>query len=152
MRLIDQVISKCFYVGRMAYDADTWGWKWVEGGSDIPKWRGIYFLLSSRGIEKVGSARGQKGMKRRFADYVRRCKRLRTEDRTCVLWDRVMTGEMKGEEIRVYCMEIDDSLQHVETALGCVEVNSGFVLGVEAHYFSQAVTENEPMRLCGMNP
>ena len=151
MGLLDDVVGKCRKLGRMKYDPSVWGWAWVEGGKP-PRTKGVYFLVSSHGIEKVGSARGQNGMKRRLSDYVRRCSRLRVEDRTCVLWDRVMTGEMQGEEVDVYCIEVDETLMKVVTPLGEVELEANIVLGLEAHYFKLAVAEREPMRLCGASP
>lgn len=152
MSLLEDVVGKCVKLGRMRYEPSVWGWAWVERICDVPRTKGVYFLVSPRGIEKVGSARGVNGMKRRMSDYVRKCSRLRVEDRTCVLWDRVMTGEMAGVEVDVYYIGVEDTYVRASTPLGEVELEAGIVLGLEAHYFKRAVSEGEPMRLCGSAP
>lgn len=148
-RLSWMVEESCRFLGRMEYRGRSWSW---VGGcpSDVPRDRGVYFLVSEEGVEKVGSARGRGGLKQRLSGY---CRAKSSDDRmdsTDLLWRRVMVGgELAGRVVSVYCIVLPCRLEEVVTDLGRVSVEFVPVLEVEAHYFRLAVEGGEPMRLSG---
>jgi len=153
VKLIDLVRKNCALLGMLEYDSTRWGWKWTEGGTDIPRSRGVYFLVSSHGIEKVGSALGRGGIRQRMSNYTRKYSQLKASDPTNMLWDTSMNGCLRGESISVYFMVVpDEEPRSIETPLGSVEVIMNPTLNIEAHFFGIAKREGEPMRLCGGSP
>ena len=153
MKLVELVRKNCSLLGKLAYDPNSFGWKWIEGGADLPRLRGVYFLVSIYGIEKVGSARGRCGIRQRFFNYTRKYDQLNSSDPTNVLWHSMMSSCLLGEEISVYYMEVpDEEMRVISTPIGSFSSKVNVTLNVESHFFKTAMEEKEPMRLCGKAP
>ena len=147
MKMVEEVEKYAMKLGVMKYDGG--GWEWEEVVGSVTKKKGIYFLVSEHGIEKVGSARGKYGLRGRLQGYCRKKVDETKRDSTDMLWERVMEGELRGERISVYCLEMDECIEEVETKMGVVRVEYVPVLEVEAYYFREARLRGEPMRLSG---
>jgi len=147
-RFVDMVREAATYLGDMIYEDCRW--KWCNQEVSPPKARGVYFLVSEEGVEKVGSARGRRGIRGRLADYCRGKSSRDAMDSTDRLWNRVMVeGELDGRRLHVYCVEVPVRVEEVVTALGRLVVEFAPVLDVEAYYFVAAKRSGEPMRLSG---
>lgn len=147
-RLVDGVVESCVYLGRMEYRGTSW--IWVDRCDEVPEEPGVYFLVSDEGVEKVGSARGLRGLRGRLAGYCRSKSEGSRMDSTDELWKRVAgTGELAGRGLDVYCIVLPRRLMEVVTDIGRVSVEFVPVLEVEAHYFGEAKRCGEPMRLSG---
>jgi hypothetical protein len=148
--LLNSIQSSATYGGRLKYRKSGYGWEWDKQGN-LPSIKGVYFLLSKHGIEKVGSANGKFGLKGRIRQYTRKNKKL-PNDATDILWNRIMSNELLNEYIDVYYIVIEGTLNNVHTSIGTIEVISCPILEVETSLFYQAKNQAEPMRLAGKSP
>lgn len=148
--LLNEILRAGTKVGKIRYRISHYGWEWIEK-KEIPIEKGVYFLVSKTGIEKVGSARGKKGLKGRLSQYTLKHKTLK-KDHTNIKWHEIMTNDMVDETIDVYCISIQDFDHQIVTPIGNVDIKMCGVLEAEEFFFYKAKKELEPMRLSGNCP
>jgi hypothetical protein len=154
--MIDTIMSSdaIRHLGTMRYVADRHGFVWREGGDAVPSEKGVYFLLSPAGLEKVGSATGRGGLRQRLRGYTAGSTTLK-DDPTNHRWHRVMTGPLAGAPIAVYGMTVSDEVARVETPFGPMTLPFNATLALEAALFrlaSAGEPSKHPMRLAGAAP
>ena len=106
------------------------------------KRRGVYAFVSQYGIEKVGKIDNAKGISRRSYQYSRGAL---LKDASDILWDRTMTGELKGETLEFYFIHVPDAQEIV-----CgISLETAPIRALELELSKMARGEDSPMRLSG---
>ena len=84
----------------VTYNEERYSFNMIKQMSTVS---GVYIIMDKNGnILKFGKAEGKEGLKDRMGTY--RAK-LALNDRTTIMWNRVMTNELKDEILKVYYIE-----------------------------------------------
>jgi hypothetical protein len=65
---------------------------------------GVYFIVCDDCIQKVGKAEGKYGLKGRMSQYTGNKVKTFQNDKTDVLWNSVMTNELKNKKLEMYVL------------------------------------------------
>lgn len=126
-------------------------WKEDKGFIGFPKGltddRGVYFVVSQYGIEKVGKADGKFGFKGRMISYKSsiNSKNKSPRDASCKLWEEMMMSELHGEVLSIYFIDVPLITQKIHG----VEVITSAAREFEEQMSIAAREANQPMRLAG---
>ena len=122
------------------------GWRFYNRNAS-DKRRGVYAFIGVDGIEKVGKTEDADGIRSRTGSYIRSLKRIRDnkEDSSDLLWDKVMTNDLKGQTLEFYFLPVETKTEKIHG----IEIEIDGIRALEKELSTRARAEDNPMRLSG---
>ena len=142
------VIDRFKKLGELWSDVEYTETGWTFNNRDASDTRrGVYAFIGINGIEKVGKAEQDDGIRARTGQYTLSKKRLNEDraDKSDALWDEVMNDDLKDRTLEFYFLPVESKIEIIHG----VEIEVDGIRSFEKALSTQARVEDNPMRLSG---